>query len=109
MLSAVHSVNRTCATSFGLTQCGFSFDGGRLVKATLLDFERLEQLEKPRQFLFVEAGADMTGIDERAALVHAEKQRAEIQPGVPRLGPAADDEFLFLNDLELAPVGRALA
>src|SRR5439155_25844817 len=33
----------------------------------------------------------------------------EVRPRLPRLGPAADDEFLLVDDLDLVPVGRALA
>src|SRR5262252_6010701 len=50
----------------------------------------------------------MTDIDERAVLVHAEQQGAEILARFPRLGPAANDKFLFVDDFEFAPVWRAL-
>src|SRR5262245_1977847 len=74
-----------------------------------LDLERLEEREEARQLLFVEAGAHVTRIDERAALVHAQQQRAEVLARPSWLRPAGDDEFLFLDDLEFSPVGCALA
>src|ERR1041384_8678716 len=66
---------------------------------TLFRFERLEELHHARELLLVEAGARVTRVDERAVLVHAEQQRAEVRARVPRLGPAADDEFLLVDDL----------
>ena len=71
--------------------------------------ERTQPLHDPRQFLLVEAGAGVARIFERAVLVHAEQKGAEIRAHVPRLGPAADDEFLLADDLQLAPVGRPFA
>src|SRR4029434_2612589 len=72
-----------------------------------------------RQLLLVEAGAGVAHIHERAArlravrgrgsIVDAEQERAEVRPRMPRLGPSTDDELLFANDLQLPPVGRALA
>src|SRR5215475_1617410 len=73
-----------------------------------LDCQRLEERRQPGQFLLVESRSHVTDINERAVLVHAEQQRAKILARFSRLGPAADDEFLFLDDLEFAPVGRAL-
>ncbi len=74
-------------------------------------FARLQQLHDARELLLVEARARMTGVRQPVGsrLEHAQQQRAEVRTCVPRLGPAADDEFLFMDDLQLAPVGRPLA
>src|SRR5262249_12267597 len=60
----------------------------------------------------VESRADVSDVLQAALtaiVVDAEQQRAEVRARLARFGPAADDEFLFLMDLDLAPVGRALA
>jgi len=77
-------------------------------------FKRTEKLHHPRQLFLVEACSGVAAIDQglwanAPGLVHAQQQRAEIGARQPRLGPSADDEFLFVNELEFAPVGRALA
>ncbi len=69
-------------------------------------FERLQQGEDRTDFIFAEPGAGVADVDQVALLVHAEQQRAESLAGPARLGPAADDEFLFEGDLQLPPVGR---
>src|SRR2546430_1881690 len=51
----------------------------------------------------------MSDVDEVLALVHAEQERAEVRARLAWLGPSADDEFLLVDDLDFAPVGRALA
>src|SRR6267378_3953564 len=77
----------------------------------LVDLERLQQLHDARELFLVEPGAGMSRVDEALPvwIVDAEQQRAEVRARLPRLGPAADDELLLVDDLELAPVGRALA
>src|SRR5581483_12119214 len=62
--------------------------------------ERLQQFRDARELLLVEAGAGVSGVDERSRLairrsrlVHAQQQRAEVAARVARLGPAADDEL----------------
>src|SRR6267378_671136 len=77
----------------------------------LVDLERLQQLHDARELFLVEPGAGMSRVDEALPvwIVDAEQQRAEVRARLPRLGPAADDELLFVDDLQLAPVGRALA
>src|SRR5262244_396284 len=41
--------------------------------------------------------------------VHADEERSEVFARAFPLGPAADDELLLADDLELAPIRRALA
>src|SRR2546425_11742513 len=77
----------------------------------LFDLEWLEQLHHPRELFLIEAGAGMSRVDEALAvwIVDAEQQCPEVRARLSRFGPAADDELLLVDDLELAPVGRALA
>src|SRR5215468_4706789 len=57
------------------------------------------------QRLPVEAGADLAGVGELVTgIVVAEQQGAEPGAGPPRVGEAADDEFLAGFALELQPV-----
>ncbi len=74
-----------------------------------LDFERLQQPHHPRELALVETRARVPDVRQVAVFVNAEQQRAEILARLARLGPAADDEFLLVYDLQLAPVRRPLA
>src|SRR5438093_5615349 len=76
---------------------------------TLVRLERLEPLHHARELALGEARARVAHVDEVLALVHAEQERAEVRAHLARLGPSADDELLFVQDLELAPVRGALA
>ena len=58
-------------------------------------FARLQELRHPRELFLIEAGARMSRRTSAAVLLDAEQQRAEVLPRLARLGPAADDEFLF--------------
>src|SRR3954447_24980773 len=59
------------------------------------------------QGVAVEAGADLAGVAQRAVVVVAEQERAELGPRPARRGEPADDELLALLALELEPVARA--
>src|SRR5690242_2110960 len=78
-------------------------------KRTLRRFKRPEALHHALELAVVEAGAGVAGVDERVAFIHAQQEGAEVFAGVARLGPAADDELLLVDDLQLPPVGRSLA
>src|SRR4051794_9983257 len=69
--------------------------------------ERAHPRAQVAQGLAVEAGADLAGVAQRAAVVVAEQQRAELGARALRSGEAADDELLALLALELQPVARA--
>src|SRR4051795_11319230 len=58
------------------------------------------------QHRVAEPGADLARVDEDAAVVVAEQQRTEPGAAALRLGPAADDELLVPDALELEPVLR---
>ena len=81
----------------------------RRLERTTPYFDWLEPLHQTRELALVEAGADVSRVNKVTLAVHADEQRAEVRAGLPRLGPAADHEFLFVHDLQLAPVGRPLA
>ena len=57
----------------------------------------------------VESGAGVADVLQPPAFLHAEQQRAEVLPRLARLGPAADDELLLLDELDLAPCGGTAA
>ena len=76
---------------------------------TCLRLERFQLCHDAGELGLVEAGADVADIHERTIVVDAQRQRAEMGACVPRLGPAADDELLLVDDFQLAPVGRSLA
>jgi hypothetical protein len=81
-----------------------------LGERALARFETFQHRHHPGQLALVEAGAGVPHVDQPSGIVvHAHEQRAEIRPRLPRLGPAADDELLFVEEFDLAPVGRALA
>src|SRR5262249_51544267 len=63
----------------------------------------LEELPDARQLLLIESGARVSDVLQRASLVDAEEQRAEVLARLSRLGPAADDELLLPHELQLAP------
>src|SRR5215210_8624462 len=72
----------------------------------------LELAQPPAQFAqrcVVEAGAHLAGVAERAVLVVAHEERAEVGPRSPRSGEAADHELLLRVALQLQPVARATA
>src|SRR4051812_46586680 len=88
-----------------------AFVGFRTVgEGRLRDFSRLQQLPYTLELSLVEAGSCVPDIRERLGLliVNTQQQRAKVRPRLPRLGPAADDEFLFVHNLVLAP-GRTAA
>src|SRR2546426_9776943 len=74
-----------------------------------LRLERLQQSHDLLELSAVEARADMAGVFEFVAVIHAENERAEMRPRLSRLAPSGDDEFLLLYELEFSPVGRSLA
>src|SRR5262249_3492190 len=78
-------------------------------KRTRLGLDRLQPSHDAGELGLVEARSDVADVHERAMFVDAQRQRTEMGARVPRLGPSTDDEFLLVNDLELAPVGSALA
>src|SRR5580704_18842220 len=55
-----------------------------------------------------EAGASASRVNELALLVVAEEQRSDSIDVVRGQGEAADDQLLFVDALELAPVGTAI-
>ena len=57
----------------------------------------------------VEPAARVAGVLQTAVFVVAKQQRAERAAGRARVGPAADDELLLVDDFQLSPVARALA
>ena len=71
--------------------------------------QRFEQPHDALELEMVEAAACMAGILQAAIVVVPEEQRTERPPGGSRVGPSADHEFLFLNDLELSPIARPLS
>ena len=104
-------MKRTCATSSGFTQCAGSFvligalNGDVRVSRGLNSFETRASSRSSKP---------VPGMpDVRQALlpvvVHAKQQRAEVLTRLPRLRPAADDELLLLDELELPPGGAAPA
>ena len=103
-------MNRTCATRSGRTQCA-----GSLVFMPRRE-RRLRDLARPSaastrasSSRLIEARSRVADVRERVAVVlvvHAEQQRAEVLARLSRFGPAADDELLFVQELQLPP-GRA--
>ena len=79
----------------------------RVGERRVLHFPRLEQLRNARELLLIEPGAGVADVLQPPAFLHAEQQRPEVLPRLARLGPAADDELLFLLQLDLPPGGRA--
>ena len=70
---------------------------------------RSKEPGQPIQLRLVEAGADRSRPSQRSVIVVvADEQRAEVLPRLPRLGPAADDELLLLDEFELAPRRRCV-
>ena len=57
--------------------------------------------------MLVEAGANFSYELQLAAIVGAEKKRAEMIAGAGRSGEAADYEFVFLMDFYFEPVSGA--
>ena len=111
---------------WALVGCGPHREG------TLVDLERLQELHQPLELLLVEAGSRVTDVHQRGRrrrarrvrrgivlsvdcglrgdrFVYTQQQRPEVRARKARFGPAADDEFLFADDLELPPVRRPLA
>ena len=104
-----------------------ALDGGG--KRRLLRLTRFQQLRHPFELVLIESRSGMSDVHERRLarrasaddsrapsaerrapfLVYAEQERPEVLPRIARLGPAADDEFLLVMDLELAPRGAAAA
>ena len=81
-----------------------------LTERAVLRLERREQLHHARKLALVETCSRMAHVNQPPIIVvHAKQQRAEVCARLTRLGPAADDEFLLVDDFQLAPVGRALA
>src|SRR5207253_2421152 len=79
-------------------------------KRTFFRFARLQELHHAGELFFVEARSRVTDVDQISVLVvHAEQQRPEVRPRLPRLGPPADDELLLVDDFQLTPVRRPLA
>src|SRR5262249_28365070 len=76
-------------------------DGAR--ERRLLRLALLQQRRNPLELLLIESGAGVADVDEFAVLVDAEQQRAEVRARLPRLGPAPDNELLFVKQLDLAP------
>ncbi len=88
----------------------------RLVRGRRRHIERTRRRLQPRQLghharqlRVIEPAADVRDVDELLALVDAEQQRAESAARAARLGPSADDELLLADELQLRPIGRALA
>ena len=104
-------MNRTSTTSVGFTQCAGSAVLNASSNGLLRSVSRASQ--QPRdaiEFLLIESRADRAGPPQRAAVVVvADEQRSEVLARLARLGPAADDELLLLEELHLAPRRRALA
>ena len=69
--------------------------------------EGLELLQRRRERLLVEAGADLGHVDEAPALVEADVERAEVRARSLGIGVAADDELLASLALDLDPLARA--
>src|SRR5215475_7364708 len=59
--------------------------------------------------LRVEARADMPGETQSLAIVQAEKERTEGEPGPPGGGPAADDRVDGVRSFDFEPVDAAVA
>src|SRR5262249_25509435 len=73
----------------------------------LCAFERLELARKRIEICIVEAGADLTGIDQLAVFEAAEQQRREGLASHLGAAEAADDEFLEALAFDLEPVPAA--
>ncbi len=78
-------------------------------EGALVDLALGEHLPDALQIRLGEAAADVAGVAQARRLAHAEQQRAQLRARAARLGPAADDHLLALDQLDLAPLGRALA
>ena len=97
--SAVHSVNRTCATRSGRTQCAGSFGLDRFRERRLVRSRAAFSSFQTRASSAWSKPVPVwpTYVERPPALlvVHAEQQRAEVLARLSRLGPAADDELLL--------------
>src|SRR6266850_5587251 len=74
-----------------------------------LRLEGLQQSHDLLELAAVEARADVAGVFELVAVIHAENERAEVRSRVSRLAPSGDDKFLLVYELELSPVRGSLA
>ncbi len=81
----------------------------RVAERSRPGLDGFQQLDELRELAVVEARTHPPRVQEIAVVVDAQDERAEIHPRLARLGPARDDELLFGQDLDLAPVGCALA
>jgi hypothetical protein len=98
----VISVEAISATSFGLIQCAPANRNSWRVHRCRLHSERPHQLAETENFGSVEPGADLARMAQLAALIDAEKQRAEPAAFVGG-GPTDHDELLTLDALGLEP------
>ena len=71
--------------------------------------ERRDGGQQIRPAAVREPGADLAGVAQRAVLVDADEERAEVDRPAGALRPAADDELLLGPDLDLLPAVGALA
>ena len=88
-------MNATSTTISGLTQCARR--RGRPTASRerrRRDLGRVEPRAQIEQQLRVEAGSDLSGEDEVAAVEIADEQRAEADAAALRIREAADDEIL---------------
>jgi hypothetical protein len=69
------------------------------------DFTCPQQCRHPFEFGLIETCPGMSDVGQRTRrfVMHAEQQRTKVRPRVSRLGPSADDELLFMDDLSLPP------
>ncbi len=104
----VHSMNATCTTISGRTQCART--RGRptaLVNGGFGNLERVEARAQVEQQPGVEARAHLAREHEVAAVEVADEQRAESDAPALRIGEAADHQLLRRLALHLQPVRRA--
>jgi hypothetical protein len=78
-------------------------------KRGLIDRARLQQLRHARQLVRVESGASVADVLQSVPFLHAEQERSEVLACLPRFGPTANHEFLFVVQLNLAPRRRPAA
>ena len=105
---AVHSMNATCTTTSGVTQCART--RGRPTGLGERGFGDLDGIEARAQFqqqFRVEPGADLAGEYEIVLLEISDKQGAQADPPALRIGESADHQLLRRLAFHLQPVGRA--
>ena len=109
--SPVQPANSARMTSSGRSQWAFraAARGGGSANGGVVRGELRDGGQQVRPAAVGEPGADLAGVAQRAALVDADEQRAEVDGFARALRPAADDELLLGPDLDLLPAVGALA